>query len=74
MTVSTFSDGNKLKPFFRKQFSFAAASNKVKNLVIDLRYNGGGNVALSTKLTQYLTDHKFKLADSLYATQAIEQI
>ncbi|HSC36415.1 MAG TPA: S41 family peptidase, partial [Chitinophagaceae bacterium] len=29
--------------------------------------NGGGNVGLSTKLSRYLADHKFKIADSLYA-------
>ena len=72
MTVTTFSDGNKLKSFFRKSFH-VLQEEKVKNLVIDLRFNGGGNVALSTKLTQYITDHKFKLADSLYASRRLSQ-
>jgi Peptidase family S41 len=70
MTVSTFNDGNKLKPFFRQSFRLLQQAN-VKNLVIDLRFNGGGNVSLSTRLTQYLTDHKFKLADSLYALRRL---
>ena len=72
MTVSTFSDGNRLKSFFRKSFR-VLQEEEIKNLVIDLRYNGGGNVALSTKLTQYITDHKFKLADSLYALRRLSK-
>jgi hypothetical protein len=72
MTVSTFNDGNKLKPFFRQSFSILQKAG-IKNLVIDLRFNGGGNVALSTRLTQYLSDHKFKLADSLYSTRRLSR-
>ncbi len=70
MTVTTFSDGNKLRPFFKSSFK-VLEENQVKNLVIDLRNNGGGNVSLSTRLTQYITDHKFKLADSLYASRRL---
>ena len=72
MTVSSFSSGNRLKSFFKKNFHLLQAEN-IKNLVIDLRYNGGGNVALSTKLTQYITDHKFKLADSLYSCRRLSK-
>lgn len=72
MTVSTFSDGNKLKSFFRQSFQVLEAQ-QIKNLVIDLRFNGGGNVSLSTRLTQYLTDHPFKLADSLYASRKLSR-
>ena len=38
----------------------------LKNLVIDVRSNGGGDAGLSTLLTRYIVDHDFKLADSLY--------
>lgn len=72
MNVSTFSTGNKLKSFFRSSFH-ALKEDHIKNLVIDLRYNGGGNVSLSTRLTQYLIDHKFKLADSLYASRRLSR-
>ncbi len=72
MTVSTFSDGNKLRSFFRQSFH-VLQEQQIKNLVIDLRYNGGGNVALSTRLTQYITDHKFKLADSLYTVRRLSK-
>ena len=72
MTVSTFSNGYKLKSFFRKNFRLLHEKN-IKNLVIDLRFNGGGNVSLSTRLTQYLVDKKFKLADSLYAVRRLSR-
>jgi len=72
MTVSTFSDGNKLRPFFRSSFHVLQQA-QIKNLVIDLRNNGGGNVAISTRLTQYLANHKFKLADSLYASRRLSK-
>jgi Peptidase family S41 len=72
MTVSTFSNGNKLKSFFRNSFRLLKEDH-IKNLVIDLRYNGGGNVSLSTKLTQYLINQKFKLADSLYAVKRLSK-
>ncbi|MEP7277686.1 MAG: S41 family peptidase [Bacteroidota bacterium] len=72
MSVSTFSNGNKLKLFFRQSFRLLRDEH-IKNLVIDLRYNGGGNVSLSTKLTRYLTDHPFKLADSLYADRRLSK-
>ncbi|MBS1566578.1 MAG: peptidase S41, partial [Bacteroidetes bacterium] len=68
MTVNTFANGNHLKSFFRSSFSYLHKA-QIKNLIIDVRTNGGGNVGLSTRLTQYLSDHKFKIADSLYAVR-----
>ncbi|MFT3932290.1 MAG: S41 family peptidase [Chitinophagaceae bacterium] len=72
MTVTTFADGNKLRSFFRQSFR-TLQERQIKNLVIDLRLNGGGNVALSTNLTRYISDHKFKLADSLYANRRLSR-
>lgn len=72
MTVSSFNDGNRLKSFFRKSFR-VLKKQQINNLVIDLRLNGGGNVALSTKLTKYIADHPFKLADSLYASRRLSK-
>jgi len=66
MGLSTFDRGNHLKKFFRKSFK-EISSNHIKHLVIDVRSNGGGDAGNSTMLTRYLIDHKFKLADSLYA-------
>jgi Peptidase family S41 len=72
MTVTTFSNGNKLKSFFRQSFRVLDTQH-IKNLVIDVRTNGGGNVELSGKLTQYIINHTFKLADSLYATRRLSK-
>jgi hypothetical protein len=65
LTLNTFERGNHLKGFFRESFR-TIRDRQVKNLVIDVRSNGGGDAALSTRLTRYLIDKKFKLADSLY--------
>lgn len=66
MTVNTFNNGYRLKSFFRSAFK-ELRRNKVKHLVIDIRSNGGGNVAHSTYLTKKIRSTPFKLADSLYA-------
>jgi hypothetical protein len=66
ITLNTFSKG-KLHTFFRKSFR-ELHQKKVKNLVIDLRSNGGGKVAASTLLTKYISRKPFKVADSVYAT------
>jgi hypothetical protein len=68
MTVSTFSRGNRLKSFFKKSFKAFDKLN-LQHLVIDVRANGGGDAGISTLLTQYLVDKKFKIADSLYAAK-----
>lgn len=65
MTVNTFSKG-RLRHFFSKSFRQLKKEN-VKNLVIDLRVNGGGRVGLSTLLTRYVSRHPFKVADTLIA-------
>jgi hypothetical protein len=66
MTVNTFDRGNHLKKFFARSFR-ALRENHIRNLVIDVRSNGGGDAGNSTCLTKYIIDKKFKLADSLYA-------
>jgi len=68
MTLTTFARGNKLRSFFHKSFR-VMKERSIKNLVIDVRSNGGGDAGLSTLLTRYLVDRKFKLADSLYAVR-----
>jgi len=66
MTVHTFARGNKLRSFFRQVFRELDHRN-IQHLVVDVRTNGGGDAGISTLLTRYLADKKFKLADSLYA-------
>ncbi|HCL83698.1 MAG TPA: peptidase S41 [Chitinophagaceae bacterium] len=65
MTVATFDRSYHLKKFFKNSFK-NIQKNHIKNLVIDVRSNGGGDAGLSTLLTRYVIDQKFKLADSLY--------
>ena len=66
MVLNTFDKGNHLKKFIRSSFK-TMDQNNTRHLVIDVRSNGGGEAGNSTLLTRYLIDHKFKLADSLYA-------
>ena len=65
MTVATFDRSNHLKKFFKRSFK-ELKKDHIKNLIIDVRSNGGGDAGLSTLLTRYIIDHRFKLADSLY--------
>jgi len=65
LTLNTFEHGYRLRSFFRHGFA-KMKDQKVQNLVIDVRSNGGGDASLSTLLTRYLIDKRFKLADSLY--------
>jgi hypothetical protein len=66
MSLNTFARGNGLRRFFK--FTFKNIEKlKLQHLVIDVRSNGGGDAGNSTILTQYLSDHPFVIADSLYA-------
>ena len=65
MTVATFDRSNHLRKFFKTSFRTIRKTH-INNLIIDVRSNGGGDAGLSTLLTKYIIDHKFKLADSLY--------
>ncbi len=65
MGLHTFTKPGKLRPFFRSSFK-ELRKRRTKNLVIDLRGNGGGSVTNSNLLTKYISDHPFKIADSLY--------
>jgi len=66
MTLNTFDRSNHLRKFFHQSFE-AIEKNHIRNLIIDVRSNGGGDAGISTLLTKYIIDKKFKLADSLYA-------
>lgn len=66
MDLNSFSKNLKLKSFFRHSFK-ELRQKGVKQLVMDVRGNGGGSVTNSTFLTKFIADKKFKVADSLYA-------
>lgn len=65
ITLNTFSSGT-LRKFFRQSFK-QMRKQKIKNLVLDLRSNGGGRMNLSTLLTKYISHKPFKIADTAYA-------
>ncbi|MDB5197130.1 MAG: hypothetical protein JWP88_1501 [Flaviaesturariibacter sp.] len=65
MELNTFTKSGKLRPFFRQTFK-KLRKESISNLVIDLRSNGGGSVTMSNLLTKYISDHRFKIADSLF--------
>ncbi len=67
-TLNTFTRGDNLTGFIRSMFK-TLRKYRIQNLVLDVRSNGGGNVGVSNLLTRYISDHKFKLADSLYAVR-----
>jgi hypothetical protein len=63
--LSTFSGGG-LPSFFRR--SFRTINNlQIQHLVLDLRENGGGKVHNSILLAKYLSDHSFKVGDTVVA-------
>ena len=65
MVLNTFSAAQ-LHRFYRKSFR-AMRKNKLENLVLDLRMNGGGRILNSTRLTRYLADEPFTVCDTLAA-------
>lgn len=65
MTVNSFTKGQ-LNNFYRKSFR-ELRNNGTKNLVIDLRINGGGNINKSVALAKYIKTQPFKVADSAYS-------
>jgi hypothetical protein len=72
LTVNTFGGGYHLRSFFKKTFH-ALSNNNIQHLVIDLRFNGGGNVGNSNLLTRYLVQKPFKAADSLYSIRKLSK-
>jgi hypothetical protein len=63
MRLGSFS-GSGTGRFIRSSFRKIKKAG-AENLVIDLRTNGGGKVSNSTLLTRYISDHRFKVADSV---------
>jgi C-terminal processing protease CtpA/Prc len=66
MDLNSFGRGYGLKGFFRRSFK-EIRKNDIGHLIIDVRGNGGGSVTNSTQITRYISNERFKVADSLYA-------
>ncbi len=67
VTLNTFS-GTGHKRFYKKTFRKIKAL-QFKNIVLDMRNNGGGLIDNSTNLTRYLAQSKFKVADTIFANK-----
>ena len=67
-TLNTFSTGGgkHLRRFINRSFK-KLREDSVKNMIIDLRSNGGGNVDMYALLTKYIRNKPFKMADTTYA-------
>ena len=68
LILNTFSNGESrhLHAFMKQSFK-KISQQKVSHLIIDLRSNGGGDVPLYVKLSQYIRNTEFKIADTVYA-------
>ena len=68
ITLNTFSKGGgrHLGKFIRSSFR-KIKKDAVKNIILDLRINGGGDIDMYVLLTKYLRNTSFKVADSTYA-------
>ena len=66
-TLNTFSagGGKRLRHFIKHTFK-KLQQDSIKNLIIDLRNNGGGDVDMYTLLTKYIIAQPFKVADTAY--------
>ncbi|MEO6638603.1 MAG: S41 family peptidase, partial [Ginsengibacter sp.] len=65
MTVNSFSKSS-MHHFFKSSFR-KLKKEKVKNLVIDIRTNGGGDIDNYVFLTKYLRPTSFKVADTAFS-------
>lgn len=66
MNLATFTRNYGLRRFFKNSFK-TLKENNIQHLIIDVRNNGGGSVTNSTILTRYITNHRFKICDTLFS-------
>ncbi|MDB5200393.1 MAG: peptidase [Chitinophagaceae bacterium] len=66
MTINSFAGGSYLKGFFRRSFKSIKKDN-IKNLVIDIRANGGGDISNYVSLAKYIRNTPFRVADTTVA-------
>lgn len=66
LTLNTFDEGYHLSRFFKNCFS-QLEEKKIRNLIIDIRLNGGGAVQHYASLSRYIVPKHFKVADTAVA-------
>lgn len=59
LTITSFSGGGQ-RAFFKDSFRTLAAQKRIKNLIVDVRGNLGGNSGSSINLVSYLVDKPFQ--------------
>lgn len=64
LDIKTFSKSG-TKKFFKRSFK-TLNEQGIKNLVVELRSNGGGRLDNSTNLIRYLKKSNYRVADSIY--------
>lgn len=68
ITLNTFSNGGgRHLRFFIKHSFKKIRQHQIKNLIVDLRGNGGGDINMSVLVTKYLRNTRFKVADTAYS-------
>lgn len=65
MTINTFTKAH-LHHFFKSSFR-RLKKEKIQNLIVDIRANGGGDIENYVLLTKFLRKTPFKVADTAYA-------
>lgn len=68
MVLNTFTkdEGKHLRRFFRQSFK-KIRKEKIKNVILDIRGNGGGDIGMYILLAKYLRKDPFRVADTSYA-------
>ncbi|MGG9970842.1 S41 family peptidase [Ferruginibacter sp. SUN002] len=66
LNTFTKNEGKHLRTFFRRSFK-KIRKEKIKNIILDIRGNGGGDIGMYILLTKYLRKEPFKVADTSYA-------
>ena len=65
ITINSFSK-SLLRGFLRRTFR-EIRKEGIENIILDLRFNGGGDINNSVLLTKYIRNTPFKVADSAYS-------
>lgn len=68
MTITTFENKARLIRFIKRSFRLLSKKG-VKNLIIDLRTNGGGNLSRSALLGKYIAEKPFRVSDTAFAVK-----
>ena len=68
ITLNTFNTGGgrRLRSFIHRSFK-KIRKDSIKNLIIDLRSNGGGEINMSSLFAKYIRNKPFRMTDTAFA-------